>query len=521
MINKEEDSKVTKKRNLEWINSCNIKKLKTFTMNCFVEEANLKQALLIPLIQLNTEFGLFLKRWPSLTKEKTFQQSIVYTLNTLCAKFETLKQMFNYVICDSSWLSCALHKKTLQKRFLRLLRFFFLPLTHFLLDVYGKKCNIDLIQMLLKSLDLKNLERNYKKTNQFIILNGLFWTWLPLLSCCFSKNSRVLKEKPIQYHFYTPLSSKNLVTRVPIDGSLVNGPVFFKKKKLFHYGNTFCSPKIQAEYIQKIPQNISAILSERLNSKKLCYFMKYDLFKNKKVLDIGCHKGETTFLIAMHCEPYHIVGQDMDAQLIEYCLQQVRDLKYHYYYQQKSTNRGVYAALSTHSLTSSPCVPLLSLQDLLQDQTISSTTFPFNISFVTKNCLNSLHDQQETFDTILALSITKWIHLQKGDTALKKAFQNIVQHLNLGRIFFMTLLKSSIVFAGGFFLLQPQSWESYKRNYTWMPHYKSKRHQIRFKPHHFDTYLQKELHLTRVALWQDNTNTSCNQTYFLYQKNRD
>jgi len=55
--------------------------------------------------------------------------------------------------------------------------------------------------------------------------------------------------------------------------------------------------------------------------------------------------------------------------------------------------------------------------------------------------------QREEYDVILALSITKWIHLNGGDAGLKRFFRRIFNHLR----------------PGGKLILEPQPWSSYKK----------------------------------------------------------
>lgn len=55
--------------------------------------------------------------------------------------------------------------------------------------------------------------------------------------------------------------------------------------------------------------------------------------------------------------------------------------------------------------------------------------------------------QREEYDVILALSISKWIHLNWGDEGLKRTFRRIFLQLR----------------PGGKLVLEPQEWSSYKR----------------------------------------------------------
>lgn len=70
------------------------------------------------------------------------------------------------------------------------------------------------------------------------------------------------------------------------------------------------------------------------------------------------------------------------------------------------------------------------------------------VSFKKENFVESLHGGSEEYDSIICLSVTKWIHLNWGDDGLIKLFVKIWRLLR----------------PGGIFVLEPQPWSSYKRN---------------------------------------------------------
>ena len=78
-------------------------------------------------------------------------------------------------------------------------------------------------------------------------------------------------------------------------------------------------------------------------------------------------------------------------------------------------------------------------------------SFPYNVWF---NCGNYVLETDEMlemiepeYDTILALSITKWVHLNWGDAGLRRFFRRIFLHLK----------------PNGRFILEPQDFSTYRK----------------------------------------------------------
>ncbi|PIO65577.1 Bicoid-interacting protein 3 [Teladorsagia circumcincta] len=84
---------------------------------------------------------------------------------------------------------------------------------------------------------------------------------------------------------------------------------------------------------------------------------------------------------------------------------------------------------------------------------------------------------EEEFDVILALSITKWIHLNFGDDGLRRFFRRAFNQL----------------LPGGRFILEPQPFASYRKRAKMTEKLKATYAAIEFKPEDFEMYLIEEV----------------------------
>lgn len=163
------------------------------------------------------------------------------------------------------------------------------------------------------------------------------------------------------------------------------------------------------------------------------------LFDERKVLDIGCNNGLVTISVARNFNVKHIVGIDIDKNLVD-----------------KARNFLINEKRNTN---------------------VSGESFPFNIEFKYGNYVLAdeklLELEAEQFDTILCLSVTKWIHLNCGDDGMKLAFRRMYKQL----------------LPGGRLILEAQGWKSYKRRKNLTPNIATNYKSIKFFPEKFDEYL--------------------------------
>ena len=160
-------------------------------------------------------------------------------------------------------------------------------------------------------------------------------------------------------------------------------------------------------------------------------------FDNHQVLDIGCNAGHVTLCIARDFNPSQIVGIDIDAKLIALARKNVKTF------------------VNTHPDEQKFPISMPLMYGSIPGPNSSngrrSSAFPGNVSFVHGNYVPDSDELTQMvnpeYDTILCLSVTKWIHLNWGDAGLKRLFHRIFAHLK----------------PGGKLILEAQGWASYNK----------------------------------------------------------
>lgn len=173
--------------------------------------------------------------------------------------------------------------------------------------------------------------------------------------------------------------------------------------------------------------------------------MKKEWFAGKDVLDLGCNTGHLTLAVAKDFSPNLVLGVDIDDSLIQIARKNTR-----YYVMSGVPNNDHFP--SSLQLCHGPLAPL----GLPASESINNDkqAFPQNVVFISGNYVlekdEQLGEQVEEYDCILCLSLTKWIHLNWGDDALKRTFKRIFGQLR----------------PGGRLVLEAQPWCSYTKKHS-------------------------------------------------------
>ncbi|VDM40425.1 unnamed protein product [Toxocara canis] len=255
--------------------------------------------------------------------------------------------------------------------------------------------------------------------------------------------------KPVVTVCEQPSSNAAVEQRKPVDAQEQGQKM--KQKERFRYGN------FNRYYGTRLEDG--GARDPRL------FVLKKEWFKKKAVLDVGCNAGYITLSIAKDFEPRRILGIDIDEHLVGVARKNIR-----HYCDNDTAMSGSFPAsfarrygpISVHS-------------------TKFSTKFPDNVWFRRENyvldndeCLNQVCEE---FDVILALSITKWVHLNWGDAGLKRFFRRAFLQLR----------------PGGLFILEPQAFDSYKKRARMTPEVQETFKSIQFLPDAFQEFLLCEV----------------------------
>ncbi|KAL2929120.1 putative RNA methyltransferase At5g51130, partial [Bienertia sinuspersici] len=173
------------------------------------------------------------------------------------------------------------------------------------------------------------------------------------------------------------------------------------------------------------------------------------LFEGKDCLDIGCNSGLITINIAKKFTCRTILGIDIDNDRINDAWWHLKKIVK----KEKTRNGDIVASKSkvVRRLNELECSEACSISPKNDENGAFSDERDLLdvVSFRSENFVTSWRSLPlKHYDTIVCLSVTKWIHLNWGDKGLISFFAKIWRLLH----------------PGGIFVLEPQPWESYYKN---------------------------------------------------------
>ncbi|KAI7793936.1 7SK snRNA methylphosphate capping enzyme [Triplophysa rosa] len=254
-----------------------------------------------------------------------------------------------------------------------------------------------------------------------------------------------------------------------------------------------------------------------LNADPRLAVFRPEWFHGKKVLDVGCNTGHITLAIARHWSPAHIMGVDIEEELVHAARLNLRHFLSELCGQQEShrTPTDVSGEIGEGSeVTGEGLPPLMKLEQAqaFRRFPLSFTRcrgpiasppimrhipglFPSNLFFMQGNYVPdsdaAVMSQREEYDVILCLSLTKWVHLNFGDAGIQRLFHRVYRHL----------------LPGGLLILEPQPWSSYSRRKRLTEVTHRNYSSIRLKPDHFSSYLTSDVGFNCYELLETSQNS--------------
>ncbi|KVI01244.1 probable RNA methyltransferase At5g51130 [Cynara cardunculus var. scolymus] len=171
--------------------------------------------------------------------------------------------------------------------------------------------------------------------------------------------------------------------------------------------------------------------------------MKKEWFEGKDCLDIGCNSGLITITIAKKFGCRKILGIDIDSARIDDAHWNLRKIV-------KMSERKKHPPADKSKDTGTDGITNLRDKMSIEISGDSPASHLFDrVSFRKDNFVQGWPTPSDKlYDTILCLSVSKWIHLNWGDEGLITLFSKVWRLLQ----------------PGGVFILEPQPWKSYVSN---------------------------------------------------------
>lgn len=242
-------------------------------------------------------------------------------------------------------------------------------------------------------------------------------------------------------------------------------------KRQFVYGN------YPAYYGYRTPGGSSHELSAQIEAdQRLTHFQSH-WFEGKDCLDVGCNTGLVTLSVAQHYSVKSMVGVDIDGSLILKAYRNLQNLK--------ETRAGLLSKVVFKQ--EDYVAPFLDAVQEVEEPFSANCGHTACDSETVRNLTLEIHGERRIYladvgklgdgslyDSILGLSVSKWIHLHSGDRGILTFFCRVHHQLR----------------KNGTFIFEPQPWKSYKRYRNLTPEIKQCYASIRLRPRDFPAILR-------------------------------
>ncbi|KAI7889258.1 Bicoid-interacting protein 3-domain-containing protein [Mucor mucedo] len=155
------------------------------------------------------------------------------------------------------------------------------------------------------------------------------------------------------------------------------------------------------------------------------------LFNGKYILDIGCTSGNIAIALARKYKLAYIKGVDIDETLIKKAINNLR-ATYSLRKPGETVPESFDLSLRSHYFPQS-MTNMFGMIPMAVPPNFPKTEFPWTVDFEAVDWAKDVYDENEPkYDTLMALSVTKWIQLHHGDKGLKSFFKKCYDALREG-----------------------------------------------------------------------------------------
>ncbi|KAL1744145.1 Bicoid-interacting protein 3-domain-containing protein [Schizophyllum fasciatum] len=207
------------------------------------------------------------------------------------------------------------------------------------------------------------------------------------------------------------------------------------------------------------------------------------LLTGATVLDVGCNEGWVTCEIGQKHGASRVVGVDIDESLVSAAWRHRRTTWSFQAPENDSTSvnnslgkrKRAFPAPRVADYFPASCEHLFGPIPVPPAELRGRGIFPHNVSFRAADWVaDAIPEDAEGYDVVLALSVSKWIHLNSGDDGLLSFFRKV----------------HSVLRAGGTFVLEAQPWDSYHKAKRMDKRLKEVGQTLKLRPDNFASILR-------------------------------